>query len=215
MITVGGCGWYWILRCSPPSSATSSSLTIFTICWPGVSDSSTSLPIARSRMRSTKARATRKLTSASSRATRTSRKPDLDVLLGETAAAGEAAQRRGEPIAECFEHRQALTGAVARRARSPASMRSRRSSSAAWPSRVLEVLELRQRAAHQVVGAAAGAREVLGELGERPVLVEVQAAGLALVLGEHGAVDVEEPLLPRRARRAVGGRRIDLSRARP
>jgi hypothetical protein len=60
----------------------------------------------------------------------------------------------------------------------------------------LEVLELRQRAAHQIVGAAAGALEVLGKLGERPVLVEVQAARVALVLGEQGAVDVEKPLLP-------------------
>jgi hypothetical protein len=38
---------------------------------------------------------------------------------------------------------------------------------------------------------------MLGKLGERPVLVEVEAACLALVVREHGAVDVKKPLLPR------------------
>ena len=62
---------------------------------------------------------------------------------------------------------------------------------------VLEVRELGQRAADEVMGAAARACEVLGELGEGPVLVEMQPAGLTLVLGEQGAVDVKEALLPR------------------
>ena len=71
---------------------------------------------------------------------------------------------------------------------------------------VFEVFELRQRAPHEIVGAAAGAREMLGELGERPVLVEVQPAGFALVVRQHGAIDVEEPLLPGAgAERLYGG----------
>jgi len=61
---------------------------------------------------------------------------------------------------------------------------------------VLEMLELCQRAPDEIVGSAACAREVLGKLGERPVLVEVESAGLALVLGEYRAVDIKEPLLP-------------------
>jgi hypothetical protein len=62
---------------------------------------------------------------------------------------------------------------------------------------LLEMLELCQCPPDEIVGTAARAREVLGKLGERPVLVEVETAGLALVLGEHRAVDVKEPLLPR------------------
>ena len=68
---------------------------------------------------------------------------------------------------------------------------------------LLEVLELRQRAAHQVVGAASGAGEVLGELGEGPILMEVQPARVALMFGEQGAVDVEQTLLPH-----TGGERL-------
>src|SRR5437016_5518179 len=74
MITVGG----WGARASrwplPPRSSTSSSWTTLTTCWAGVSDLRTSWPTAFSRTRSTKARTTLKLTSASRRATRTSRR---------------------------------------------------------------------------------------------------------------------------------------------
>jgi hypothetical protein len=62
---------------------------------------------------------------------------------------------------------------------------------------LLEMLELCKCAPDEIVGTAACAREVLGKLGERPVLVEVEAARLALVFCEHGAVDIKEPLLPR------------------
>ena len=62
---------------------------------------------------------------------------------------------------------------------------------------VLEMIELSECAADQVMGAAPSTREMLGELRERPVLMEVEPAGLALVLGEHRAVDIKEPLLPR------------------
>ena len=58
---------------SAPSVATSSSCTIFTTIWPGVTDLMTSMPTARSRTLSTKARATSSATSASSNARRTSR----------------------------------------------------------------------------------------------------------------------------------------------
>jgi len=84
-------------------------------------------------------------------------------------------------------------------------MRSRRSSSEACPEAILEVLELCQRPANEVVGAAPGACEMLGKLGERPVLVEMEPAGLALVTGEHGAVHVEEPLLQNAGGQCLGG----------
>jgi hypothetical protein len=71
------------------------------------------------------------------------------------------------------------------------------------PKTILEVIKLRQRPTDEIVGATASAREVFGELGERPVLVKVQAAGLALMVGEQGAVDVEQPLLHR-----AGGQRL-------
>ena len=58
---------------SPPSTATSSSWTILTICCPGLTPVSTSAPSARSRTRATKSLTTLKLTSASSRASRISR----------------------------------------------------------------------------------------------------------------------------------------------
>ena len=62
--------------------------------------------------------------------------PDLDVLLGQPAASGEPAECRGEPIAQCFEHGQALTGwLVEAGAQVRPRARSRRSSSAACPRR--------------------------------------------------------------------------------
>jgi hypothetical protein len=64
------------------------------------------------------------------------------------------------------------------------------------PEALLEMLELGQRAPNEIVGSASRACEVLGKLGERPVLVEVKAACLALMVREHGSVDVKEPLLP-------------------
>src|SRR5258708_4682681 len=60
---------------SPPSSSTRWSWTILTTCWPGVTDLSTASPIASARTPAMKSRATLKLTSASSIASRTSRKP--------------------------------------------------------------------------------------------------------------------------------------------
>jgi hypothetical protein len=65
------------------------------------------------------------------------------------------------------------------------------------PEPVLAVLELRERAPDEVVRSAARAGEMLSKLGERPVLVEVQAAGFTLVLGQERAIYVEQPLLPR------------------
>jgi hypothetical protein len=62
---------------------------------------------------------------------------------------------------------------------------------------VLAVLELRQCAPDEVVRTAPGTCEVFGKLGERPVLMEVQAAGFTLMLGQERAVHVEQPLLPR------------------
>ena len=61
------------MRSPADSSAVSSSLTIFTTCWPAVRLSRISAPTARSRTRATKSLTTLKLTSASSRARRTSR----------------------------------------------------------------------------------------------------------------------------------------------
>ena len=110
---------------------------------------------------------------------------------------GEPLQGIGEPIAECFEHGQAVTSEIVRRDAQIGLDTIAAIELGGVSEAVLEMLELRQRAPDEIVGAAARAREMLGKLGERPVLMEVQAAGLTLVLGEHGAVDVEEPLLPR------------------
>lgn len=71
---------------------------------------------------------------------------------------------------------------------------------------LLQVFQLGERAAHQVVRPAAAAAEVLGQLGERPVLIEVEVAGIALVAGEHGPVDVEKSLQVGGAAKA--GRRL-------
>jgi hypothetical protein len=62
---------------------------------------------------------------------------------------------------------------------------------------ILAVLELRQRSLNEIVRTAPGTSEMFGKLGERPVLVEVQAAGFTLMLGQERAVHVEQPLLPR------------------
>ncbi len=58
---------------SPPSSSIITSLTIFTTCWPGVTESSTSEASARCRTLPMKSRTTGRATSESSRASRTSR----------------------------------------------------------------------------------------------------------------------------------------------
>jgi len=70
-----------------PTVRTSSSWTILTTCWPGPSALLTSAPTARSRIRPTRSLATRKLTSASSRARRISRR----------AVSTSAAERRPLP----------------------------------------------------------------------------------------------------------------------
>src|SRR5580698_6316823 len=70
---------------------------------------------------------------------------------------------------------------------------------------LLEVLELGERATNEVMRPTAGALQVLGELGERPVLMEMQAACLALVLGEQRAVDVKQPLLRDARGECLGG----------
>jgi hypothetical protein len=59
----------------------------------------------------------------------------------------------------------------------------------------------------------ASALEVLGELGDRPILVEVEAAGLALVIGEQGAEHVEEALMAAvvvRSGRGCQGQSLDI-----
>jgi len=74
------------------------------------------------------------------------------------------------------------------------------------PKTLLEVLELGDSSPDQVVGTAARALEVLGELGDRPVLVEMEAAGLALVVGEQATEHVEETLMAPVTGGARGGR---------
>ncbi len=73
MMTVGGVLAWRSLRVSPPRTAISSSLTIFTTCWAGLSAWETSAPRARSLTRATKSFTTGSATSASSRAMRISR----------------------------------------------------------------------------------------------------------------------------------------------
>ncbi len=73
MMTVGGFFDQFRSRASPPSTCTSSSLTILTTCWAGLSALETSSPRARSRTAAVKVRTTDTATSASSRARRISR----------------------------------------------------------------------------------------------------------------------------------------------
>ena len=73
MITAGGVTARSSSAVSAPSVSTRASWTILTTIWPGVTERSTSWPTAFSVTWSTKSRATGSATSASSRATRTSR----------------------------------------------------------------------------------------------------------------------------------------------
>ena len=73
MMTVGGFFANSSRRCWPPRIATSSSLTICTTCWAGLSALLTSSPRARSRTLPVKSLTTSSATSASSRARRISR----------------------------------------------------------------------------------------------------------------------------------------------
>jgi hypothetical protein len=70
----GGAALRSMVSASAPSIATSSSLTILTTIWPGVTDLITSAPTARARTLSVKERTTSRATSASSSARRTSRR---------------------------------------------------------------------------------------------------------------------------------------------
>ena len=72
-ITVGGRGENVIPPAAPPMSFVSSSLTILTTCWPGLSWPTTSSPSARSFSDFVNSRTTLKFTSASSSARRISR----------------------------------------------------------------------------------------------------------------------------------------------
>ena len=74
MMIVGGFFAKFSGRSTPwPSTSVSSSLTIFTTCWAGLSASDTSVPNARSRTLPVKERTTSSATSASSSARRISR----------------------------------------------------------------------------------------------------------------------------------------------
>src|SRR5205823_9316739 len=72
--TVGGFDAYVMRRFSPPRVLTSSSWTILMTCWAGLRLLERSSPMACSLMRATTPLTTRKLTSASSRAKRISRR---------------------------------------------------------------------------------------------------------------------------------------------
>ena len=60
---------------------------------------------------------------------------------------------------------------------------------------LLKSCELRRGPAHQVVRGAPRAPEALGDLAVRPVLVEMEPAGLALMLGQECAIDIEQALV--------------------
>ncbi len=72
MTTVGAFAAVWIVACSPPIKSVNSSLTILMICCPGERLSNTSAPTARALTVFKKSLTTLKLTSASSKASRTS-----------------------------------------------------------------------------------------------------------------------------------------------
>ncbi len=74
-ITVGGDEAQVSVGRPSPMRFASSSCTIFTICWPGLTDLTTASPVARSCTRDRNSRVTAKFTSASRRTRRTSRSP--------------------------------------------------------------------------------------------------------------------------------------------
>ena len=93
-----------IFMVSPPSAAMSSSWTILMTCCAGFSASDSSSPMARSRMRASIVRTTLKSTSASSRATRISRRTSSTSSSREPPLAAEPLEDAVEPVGECLEH---------------------------------------------------------------------------------------------------------------
>ena len=91
----------------------SSSWTILMTCWAGFSASESSMPTVRSRMRSSILRTTLKLTSASSRATRISRRTSSTSSSRRHALAPQALEDPVEPVRECVEHGSPMLPAAA------------------------------------------------------------------------------------------------------
>ena len=96
MIATGGTALRSMVWPSEPSVATSSSWTILTTIWPGVTDLTTVAPIACSRTRSVKLLTTSSETSASSSARRTSR-------IAASTSASRTANRAPSADRECHQ----------------------------------------------------------------------------------------------------------------
>src|SRR5437588_740405 len=175
--TVGGLPAKARSRAFPPISAVSSSPTIFTTCWPGLSASSTSTPRARSPTLAVNSLTTWKLTSASSSASRTWRmafETSSSVSLPRERTSERADWRRSERVSS--------TGAQATRPGRSAAVGDRRQAAD-------DVPEL-QRADLPAALAGSSHRAEL----------ELAAAG-AVVLRPHAA---EQDALPVGAARGDG-----------
>src|SRR5258708_4877420 len=129
--------------------------------------------MARSRMRSTNARATLKLTSASSSAMRTSRRPASTSSL--LSLPRPLRRRKTSVSRSASESNIALRAPPADAQRGDPCLQPGLDGVAASqlggvPEALLHVRQLGQRTADEVVGAAAADAERHGELGVRPVL---------------------------------------------
>ena len=104
MMATGGTALRSMVWPSEPSVAISSSWTIFTTIWPGVTDLTTVAPIACSRTRSMKPRTTSSETSASSSARRTSRIAASTSLFGQRTAPRQFIENAAKFFRQIVEH---------------------------------------------------------------------------------------------------------------
>ena len=128
-MATGGAALRSMVSASAPSISTSWSWTIFTTCWPGETDFTTSAPTARARTLSVKERTTSRATSASSRARRTSRSAALT-------SSSVRAPRRVRPlrIPESFSERPSNMAYPLRASLCPA-VPGERTRAIGWPDR--------------------------------------------------------------------------------
>src|SRR6202162_5717935 len=170
-MTVGGDGAY-VIGVRSPSRWTISSSTIFTICWPGFRLSITSAPTARVRMLATKSLTTSWLPPASSRASRTSRRP----------ASTSASLSLPRPVS--------FLSAWSRR-----SVRDSNTLRPLQPELALVVVEVHGRPPHYVVDGRPRHPLTLGDLAIGPMGLRGEMDNAPLVLGQQGAIKIEQAQL--------------------
>src|SRR5688500_16993864 len=175
-ITVGGRGENVRPAAWPPISAVSSSLTILTTCWPGLSWRCTSTPSARSRTLAVNCLTTLKLTSASSSARRISR---IAALMSSSVSAPRL--RTPDSVPWSFSARESNTASHSTAQRQPrpeqrpGAGRARDLELAA--ERLDAVGEAAQARAAALVGAAGA---VVGDLDQRLAVEQAHVDAHAL-----------------------------------